>query len=213
MTAITTPSFRNQEILNKIAIGSKAWRHVIPPIEQQLFVERVKRAAEIYLDLVSPRDLAVELKDFEEGTRNSPQLTTQLFEELSNGAKTALYGFEQPGASRLNRLAKQDLYDEIRSRLILSQSWKPEAQGKRRRHIHIVGPQMRKGRPSHAKIDVLVSLISAAYAAATNKKPSRSWSEAVESDIEMIVEDCLANMGIDDVYSAKAGVRRHMENR
>ena len=213
MTAIQANTLRNQEILNKIAIGSKAWRHVIPTIEQPPFVRRVQKAVEIYLGLVSPHDLGVELRNFEKATRTSSKLATQLFEELSDEAKTALYEPNQLSTPLSDYPATQNLSDETRSHLISGQSWQPEAGGKRRRHTHIVGPHISKGRPSHAKIDVLVSLISAAYAAATNKKPSRSWSEAVESDIEMIVEDCLANMGIDDVFSAKAGVRRHMKGK
>jgi len=212
MKGIAAATLRNQQILNKIKMGSITWQHIIPTKEHQRFVKRIQEAVEVYLDLVSPEDLASELRTFEKIIRNSPELTRQSLRKLSNEARAVLYGPEQL-ISALPDYPSQNLHEEVKSRLVSSQSWRSEAGGKRRKHTRIVGPSRTRGRPSCAKIDVLVSRISAAYASATGEPPTRSWSEAEESNIEKIVEDCLSNIGIDDIFSAKAAVRRHIENR
>lgn len=200
------------EIHRKIQAGSKAWRDIIPLDQYAMFVERVQRAVGIYLGLVSPKDLRDELETFEKATRSSIAPISQLVSDLSADAQSILAGTGQLPSPPPDGAAEQGYYNDIRSRLIRAQRWLPEG-GKRRWRTEIVGPAKKRGRPSDARIDVLVSLISAAYADATSKPASRSWSESNESDVEMIVGDCLANLGIDDRHSAKKAVQRHVGNR
>jgi hypothetical protein len=177
-----------------------------------MFVERVQQAVDIYLGLVSPKDLRDELETFEKATRSSTAPISQLVSDLSADAQSILAGTGQLPSPPPDGAAEQGYYNDIRSRLIRAQRWLPEG-GKRRWRTEIVGPAKKRGRPSDARIDVLVSFICAAYADAISKPASRSWSESDESDVEMIVEDCLANLGIDDRHSAKKAVQRHVGNR
>ena len=187
-----------EEILRKTQDGSEAWRDIIPPDQHARFVERIQHAVAIYLDLVSPKDLRDELEAFERATRSSSASISQLVSALSAEARDILAGLEPLPSPPDDGAAGQDYYNDIRSRLVRAQRWIPEGK-KRRWQTEIVGPPRKMGRPPHAKIDVLVSFICFAYAQAVGKPTERSWSEADESQIETIVEDCLANLGIDDL--------------
>ena len=201
-----------EEILRKIQDGSEAWRDIIPSDQHARFVERVRHAVAIYLDLVSPKDLRDELEAFERATRSSSASISQLVSALSAEARDILAGLEPLPSPPDDGAAEQGYYNDIRSRLVRAQRWIPEGQ-KRRWQTEIVGPLRKMGRPPHAKIDVLVSFICFAYAQAVGKPTARSWAEADESQIEIIVGDCLANLGIDDRHSAKKAVQRHIVNR
>jgi hypothetical protein len=201
-----------EEILRKIQAGSEAWRDIIPSDQHARFVERVQHAVAIYLGLVSPKDLRDELEAFERATRSSSASVSQLVSALSAEARDILAGLGPLPSPPDDSAAERGYYNDIRSRLVRAQRWIPEGK-KRRWQTEIVGPPRKMGRPPHAKIDVLASFICAAYAYAVGKPTARSWSEADESQIEIIVGDCLANLGIDDRHSAKKAMRRHVENR
>jgi hypothetical protein len=200
------------EIREKIEAGSSAWRDIIPSEEHDRFVGRVQQAVTIYLSLVSPKDLRDELEGFEKATRSPTAPIGQLISGLSADAHDILAGSEPLPSPPPDGAAEQGYYNDIRSRLIRAQRWNPEGK-KRRRQTDIVGPPKKMGRPSDARIEVLVSFICAAYAYAVGKPTSRSWFEKGESDIEIIVGDCFANLDIDDVYSAQKAVQRHIGNR
>lgn len=200
------------EIHRKIRAGSEAWRDKIPSGQRARFVGRVQQAVTIYLSLVSPKDLRDELEGLERATRSSAAPISQLVSDLSPGAKDILAGTEQLPSPPPDGAAEQGYYNDIRSRLIRARRWVPEGE-KRRRRTNIVGPAKKMGRPSDARIDVLVSFICAAYADAVGKPASRSWSESDESDIEIIVGDCFANLDVDDIYSAQKAVQRHVASR
>ena len=200
------------EIVRKIDAGSSAWRDIIPSEERGRFVGRVRQAVQIYLSLVSPKDLRDELEAFEKATRSPSAPISQLVSGLSADAQDMLSHSRPLPRPPDNPSASEAYYTDIRSRLLRGQRWKPEGD-KRRKLIEIVGPPKRMGRPPDAKIDVLVSFLSAAYAYAVGKSATRSWSEENESAVERIVEDVFANLGIDADYSAKKAVQRHIERR
>ena len=202
----------NEGIFRKIKAGSEAWRDIIPPDQHARFVERVQQAVDIYLGIVSPKDLRDELEAFEKATRSDSAAIGQLVSGLSLDAREAL-SISGPLPPVPNSASDEEQYYlDIRSRLVSAQRWSPEGK-KRRWRTEIVGAPRKMGRPSDARIDVLVGFICAAYADAVGKPTSRSWSEAGESEIERIVGDCLANSGIDDRHSAKKAVQRHIKNR
>jgi len=201
-----------EEILRKIQAGSGAWWDIIPSNQHARFVERVQHAVAIYLDLVSPKDLRDELEAFEKATRSDSGAIEQLVSGLSSDARRALsISGPLPHASN-SASDDEQYYLDIRSRLVRGQRWSREGK-KRRWRTEIVGPPRKMGRPSVARIDVLVGFICAAFADATGKPTARSWSEADESAIERIVGDCFANLGIDDIHSSKKAVQRHISNR
>jgi hypothetical protein len=200
------------EVFQKIDDGSSAWQDIIPFEEHDRFVEGVKQAVQIYLSLVSPKDLRDELIAFEKATRSPSAPINQLVSGLSPGAQDILSHSGSLPLPPDDPAALEAYYNDIRSRLLRSQRWKPEG-SKRRKQTKIVGPPKRMGRPPDTKIDALVSFMSAAYAYAVGKPATRSWSEENESAVERIVEDVFANLGIDADYSARKAVRRHIERR
>ena len=58
------------EVIRRIDAGSSAWRDIIPSKEHDRFVGRVKQAVQIYLNLVSPKELRDELEAFDKATRS-----------------------------------------------------------------------------------------------------------------------------------------------
>ena len=201
------------EVFQKIDAGSSAWQDIIPFEEHDRFVEGVKQAVQIYLSLVSPRDLRDELMAFEKATRSPSVPINQLVSGLSPDAQDILSHSGSLPLPPDNPSALEAYYNDIRSRLLRGQRWKPEG-SKRRKQTEIVGPPKRVGRPPDEKIDVLVSFLSAAYAHAVGTPTTRSWWDSEdESAVERIVGDVFANLGIDADYSAKKAVQRHVERR
>jgi hypothetical protein len=211
------------EIYKKIHVGSSAWRDIIPSKKHVWFVGRVQIAVKIYLGLISREDLRAELEGLEKATRSPSASIGQLVQGLSVDAQKILADLgslpvlpDDPSTTEL-----ETYYNDIRSRLLRSQRWKPEADKRRkktdgdirRKKTKIVGPPKQIGRPSHAKIDTLVGLISGAYVYATGKTPTGYESETKESPLERIVEDVFRNMAIDADYNSKKAVRRHIKRR
>ena len=200
------------EVFRKIAVGSSAWRNIIPSQEHDRFVGRVQQAVQIYRGLVSPKDLRDELEAFEKATRSPSAPISQLVSGLSTDAQDMLSHSGPLPLLPDNPSALEAYYNDIRARLLQGQRWKSEGY-KRRKVTEFVGPPKRMGRPLDGKIDILVSSIGAAYVYAVGKSATRSWSEESESTVERIVEDVFANLGIDQDYSAKKAVQRHIECR
>ena len=167
---------------------------------------------QIYLSLVSPKDLRDELEAFEKATRSPSVPISQLVSGLSADAQDMLFHSRPLPLPPDNPSALEAYYYDIRSRLLQGKRWKLEG-SKRRKQTEIVGPPQRMGRPPDEKIEVLVSFLSAAYAHAVGTPATRSWSEENESAVERIVGDVFANLGIDADYSAKKALRRHIERR
>ena len=201
-----------EEALQKIAAGSRAWRNIIPAEEHDRFVEAVKRAVEIYLNLVSPKDLRGELEAFEKASRSPSAPITQLVSGLSTDAREVLTHLVPLPDPPNSPSGLEAYHNDIRSRLVQGQRWRDEG-SKRRKLTEIVGPQKRMGRPSDAKVDVLVSFISAAYAHSTGSPATRSWSYEDDTALERIIQDIFANLLIDDVYSARKALERHIKQR
>ena len=202
----------DDKIRRKIQAGSEAWRDVIPSDQHARFVERVQSAVTIYFGLLRPKDLRAELEAFEKATQDYTAGIGDLVLGLSLAAREVLSRSGPLPPLPTCASEEETYYFDIRSRLVRAQRWIPEGK-KRRWQTEIVGPPRKMGRPDDAKIDVLVSLICFAYAQAVERPAARSWSEAVETPIERIVGDCLANLGIDDVYSARKAIQRHINNR
>jgi len=200
------------EVFQRIDAGSSAWRDIVPFEEHDRFVEGVKQAVQIYLSLVSPKDLRDELKAFEKATRTPSAPINQLVSGLSPGAQDILSHSGSLPLPPNDPLALEAYYNDIRSRLLRGQRWRIEGD-RRRKQTEIVGPARRMGRPPDTEIDVLVSFMSAAYGYAVGKPATRSWSEENESAVERIVGDVFANLSIDADYSARKAVQRHIERR
>ena len=200
------------EVFQKLDAGSLAWRDIIPFEEHDRFVKGVKQAVQIYLSLVSPKDLRDELMAFEKATRSPSVPISQLVSYLSPDALDILSHSRPLPLPPDNPSALEAYYYDIRSRLLQGKRWKLEG-SKRRKQTEIVGPPKQMGRPPDEKIDVLVSFMSAAYAHALGAPATRSWSREEESAVERIVGDVFANLGIDADYSAKKALQRHIERR
>ena len=202
-----------EEALQKIAAGSRAWRNIIPSEEHGRFVEAVKQAVNMYLKLVSPKDLRDELEAFEKASRSPSPPIVQLVSALSPDAQKVLTHLTPLPHPPNSPSALKAYYLEIRSRLVLGQQWK-HAGDKRRKLTKIVGPPKQMGRPPNTAIDVLVSFISAAYAHSVGEPARQPWSDEDEDTaLEVILEDVFRNLLIDDVYSAKKALQRHIEQR
>ncbi len=200
------------EIYRKIQVSSEGWRNYVPPDQYERFVTRVQRAVKIYRGLVSPKNLRDELEALEKETRYNSATIGRLVSDLSPDAEKMLsISGPLPPAPKIASDQEQYRLD-IRARLISAQRWRPEGH-KRRLQTEIVGPPKKMGRPPDTTIDVLVSFICFAYAEVVGKPTTRSWDGEEGNPIETIVEDCLANLLVDDRHNAKNTVRRQITER
>ena len=53
-------------------------------------------------------------------------------------------------------------------------------------HAHPIG-QIKRGKVSNNRIDILVSFLAVAYARATNKNPTRKWNAARDTEFEVLI--------------------------
>ena len=201
------------DVLQKIEDYKSAWCEFIPENEFDWFVDRVKSAIKIYYELPDPAELSAELKKIEKASRRPSREFVNL---INNASSTTRKVLEEHGG----RLATPDPDDdeaitelaiEIRSRIIVASYWRPE--GKKRRWRVRVTASLPFKRPKRRRLEVLVSLVSAAYSGASGKPTRRAWDLEDPQPIEAIIKDVISALEIDDNTSVAGALRRHVENR
>jgi len=114
------------EVIRKIDAGSSAWLDIIPSEEHDRFVGRVKQAVQIYLNLVSPKELRDELEAFEKATRSPSAPISQLVPGLSADAQDMLPHSRPLPLPPDNPSTSDAYYNDIRSHLLRGQRWTPK---------------------------------------------------------------------------------------
>lgn len=211
---------RDDDRLEKLELASAEWRDLIPPANFEQFVDGVMYAAELYLGLEDPKATQAELEKLEKALRSPTNECLELIRALSDEAKAALSRHELLPREPEDPSELTEYFREIRSRLVLTMGWKQEGT-KRRRQINVVGGSKQDGRPPAQRIAVLVSFVCTAFARATGRRATRSWSDEyrngwrkeAESDVERIITDLFANLEIDEDWSPKKALQRQIGRR
>ena len=68
-------------------------------------------------------------------------------------------------------------------------------------------------RPRRRRLEVLVSLVCAAYSGASGKPTRRAWDLEERQEIENIMEDIFHAIGIGDTHSSQEALRRQVQMR
>lgn len=189
------------------------WREFVPDQEFDWFVDRIKTAIEVYCGLPDPAELSAELKKIERASRRPSREFVDLIKDASSTTRKVLeeHGGRLAIPSPDDDEAIADLAAEIRSRIIVGSYWRPE--GKKRRWMARVTTALPFKRPRRRRLEVLVSLVCAAYSGATGKPTRRAWDLEERQGIEIIMDNIFRAIGIGDTHSSQEALRRQVQMR
>jgi len=189
-----------------------SWEGLVPDEELEWLVDRIKSAVEIYYELPTQAEFSDQLKKIESATTHPYSELVRLISNASEAVRKILeiHGGKLEIPSRDgDELA--DFAAEVRSRIIIASYWRPEGDKNRRMTRVVATPPFK--RPKNARLELLVSLVSAAYAGATGNSVSRSWTLEEPKEIEILLDDVFDAIGISDNHSYLEALRRQVKNR
>jgi hypothetical protein len=190
----------------------EVWEGLIPEENFDWFLARIKTAVGLYYDLPDQAEFSGQLKKIESATTDPSSELVQLVSNASEPVRKLLelnggeLEIPSPGSDGL-----ADFATEIRSRIIVASYWRPE-RDKRRRITKLTATLPFK-RPRNARLEMLVSFVSAAYAGATGTLVKRSWADDNRQGIEIVLDDIFVAVGIGDARSYLEALRRQVKNR
>jgi len=190
----------------------EVWEGLIPEENFDWFLARIKTAVGLYYDLPDQTEFSDQLKKIESATTDPSSELVQLVSNASEPVRKLLElnGGElevpSPGSDGL-----ADFATEIRSRIIVASYWRSERD--QRRRITKLTATLPFKRPRNARLEMLVSFVSAAYAGATGILVKRSWADDNRQGIEIVLDDIFIAVGIGDARSYLEALRRQVKNR
>ena len=155
------------------------------------FVLEVRTAVEIYMSVDKPSLVAQEIRNINELCK---KYDPDILDFMKNVSKSTLDILEQvsplPTPPKVNdEMVINHYCNDLRERLIIKFTRRSD-----RLHAHLIG-QIKRGKVSNNRIDILVSFLAVAYARATNKKPTRKWSAARDTDLEVLISIIFEKVG------------------
>ena len=188
-------SFDREQLLGAM----KPVRDLIPKDNYDQFLDQVYSAIEIYLDLDEPSMVTKELREINRICQKPNYTLLNILENVSTTTKGLLEGSNLlEGAKPLPTLPdKEDevginaFAQELRQRIIVHM--KPLSD---RRGYRLIGSS-KEGRPSKARIDVLVSFVAAAYVSAAEKGFRRKWDTDGNLPFHQVLEVLFEALSLD----------------
>jgi hypothetical protein len=177
------------------------------------FLKAITRAAQDYLDLPDPVQVAQEIRDLEEKLRKGVEVSKELFDNLSSGTLELIEAHGKiPDPADFTDA--EEIRDASRDFLgVITRSSRIIAQKSQNRTKRVPIGQVNRGRPPHRREEFLVSRLATAYAAATGLLPTRAWPDDKITDFEVVIGLALNALEVDEDISAKKLLRRHVRNR
>ena len=155
------------------------------------FVLEVCTAVEIYMSVDEPSLVALEIRNINELCKT---YDPDILGFMKNVSKSTLDILEQvsplPPLPKVNdEMVINHYCNDLRERLIIKFTRRSD-----RWHAHPIG-QIKRGKVSNNRIDILVSFLAVAYARATNKNPTRKWSAARDTEFEVLISIIFETVG------------------
>ena len=143
-------------------------------ISQDAFIQfcnRVYSSAQIFLEIDEPKLITKELREINKIAKKPDYTFLNVIRKASHGTVSLLEDLSPlpPMPSADDTSGIETYASEIRGRIIISGRKLSD-----RVRNHLIGPSI-KGRPTKARIDILVSFVAAAYVSATDKGFRREW--------------------------------------
>lgn len=181
----------NQKLKPRTAVTFKELQHAleqcqnaVPQEKFDQFCNRTYSSIQIFLEIDEPKLIAKELREINRLARKPKYTLLNVIGNASGGTIALLEDFKPlpPMPSAKDEAGIKAFAKDIRERIIIKVSKLSD-----RVRSHVTGPSI-TGRPTKARIDILVSLLAAAYVSATDKKFRREWESDEELPFHSILE-------------------------
>ena len=178
--------------------------HKIPQDAFNQFCNRVYSSAQIFLEIDEPKLIAKELREINQIARKPKYTLLNVIGNASRGTIALLEDLKPlpPMPSANDEAGIKAYAKDIRERIII--------RGRKlsdRVRNHLIGPSI-KGRPTKARIDILVSFVAAAYVSATGQEFRRAWDADEELPFHEILEALFEALCLDG--SVDEAIRRQL---
>ena len=180
--------------------------HDIPREYFDQFCRRVYSAAQIFLEIDEPKIIAKELREINRLARRPKYTLLNVIGRASAGTIAVLEDLKplcsMPSANDKDGI--KDYAKDIRERIVIHGRKLSD-----RIKNDLRGPKIKKGRPQKARIDILVSLVAAAYVSATHQTIRRIWDSDENLPFHQILETVFKLLCLD--ASLDEAIRRLLE--
>ena len=178
--------------------------HKIPQDAFNQFCKRVYSSAQIFLEIDEPKLIAKELREINQIARKPKYTLLNVIGNASRGTIALLEDLKPlpPMPSANDEAGIKAYAKDIRGRIII--------RGRKlsdRVQNHLIGPSI-KGRPTKARIDILVSFVAAAYVSATDKGFRREWDANGGLPFHQVLEALFEALCLDG--SVDEAIRRQL---
>ena len=205
-------------------------RH-IPENRRNIFMDAVKNAVSIYLETPDKVRASKEIKNLAKALRRPDGNVAEILSSISEKTRKINVAYGGPDLSKIpeDKQALEDICGRVCS--TITAGGLIQRTTRQQRLIRKTIAELPKGRPSTRREEALIGFLASAFAAATSKAVTRSWSEDTAADLaatsvvpleddvailslfEEIVVHVLKALGVENRVSAKNLIRRHIENR
>ena len=168
----------NKKFKPRTTVTFEELRHALEQCEHNIsqdafdqFCKRVHSSTQIFLEIDEPKLIAKELREINKIAKKPDYTLLNVIGSASRGTTALLedLGPLPPMPSANDEAGIKAYAKDIRERIIIEVSKSSD-----RVRSHLTGPSI-KGRPTKARIDILVSFVAAAYVAATGMGFRRKW--------------------------------------
>ena len=204
----------NKKLRPRTTVTFEELRHALEQCEHKIpqnafnqFCKRVYSSAQIFLEIDEPKLIAKELREINRIARKPKYTLLNVIGKASRGTITLLEDLKPlpPMPSANDEAGLKAYAKDIRERIIIGLSELSD-----RVRSHLTGPSI-KGRPTEARIDVLVSFVAAAYVSATDKGFRRKWDADEELPFYEILGAIFNVLCLSDPASKNLGDRTSVD--
>ena len=162
----------------------KQCQNAVPQEKFDQFCNRTYSSIQIFLEIDEPKLIAKELREINRLARNPKYTLLNVIGNASRGTIALLEHLKPlpPMPSAKDEAGIKAYAKNIRERIIIEVSKLSD-----RVRSHLTGPSI-KGRPNKARIDILISLVAAAYVSASGKEFRREWDSDEELPFHQILD-------------------------
>lgn len=159
-------------------------QNAVPQEKFDQFCNRVYSSTQIFLEIDEPKLIAKELREINKIAKKPDYTLLNVIGNASRGTIALLEDLKPlpPMPSAKDEAGIKAYAKDIRERIIIKVSKLSD-----RVRSHLTGPSI-KGRPNKARIDILTSLVAAAYVSASGKEFRREWDSDEELPFHQILD-------------------------
>jgi len=155
------------------------------------FVLEIRTAVEIYMSVDKPSLVAQEIRNINQLCKKYDPSIVDVMKTVSHSTLDILEQLSPlpPLPRDTNVIRIKNYCKDLRERMVIKFTRRSD-----RAHAHLIG-QIKRGKVSNNRIDILVSFVAVAYARATNKNPTRKWNAARDTEFEILISIIFDKVG------------------